>query len=155
MCKKNNITCAEIRVDELYDTTSLEVKGRDPKITWEKRRHIQTSRCKKKLADRNGYSGRTTKRSITGGNLNVTYADWNGHAEKSRGTQVWENGYTQVVNSTTRRDTLLDVYLVRPENAFTSCSDVQGISDLCGVLLEVEWGENCREHQVERCFCVP
>jgi len=45
---------------------------------------------------------------------------------------------------------LLDVYLVRPKSAFTSCSNVQGISDLCGVLLEVEWGENCREHQVER-----
>ena len=45
---------------------------------------------------------------------------------------------------------MLDVYLVRPESAFTSCSNVQGISDLYGVLLEVEWGENCREHQVER-----
>ena len=45
---------------------------------------------------------------------------------------------------------MLDVYLVRPESAFTSCSNVQVISDHCGVLLEVEWGENCREHQVER-----
>ena len=54
--------------------------------------------------------------------------DWNGHAEKSRGTPVflnrlvWENGYTQVINSPTRGDALLDVYLVRPESAFTSCS---------------------------------
>jgi len=32
----------------------------------------------------------------------------------------------------------------------TSCRNVQGISDHCGVLLEIEWGENCREHQVSR-----
>ena len=44
---------------------------------------------------------------------------------------------------------MLDVYLVRPESAFTSCSHVQGISDHCGILLEVEWEENCSEHQVE------
>ena len=42
--------------------------------------------------------GRTTKRSITGGDLNRHYTDWNGHIEKSMGTQVflnrlvWENG---------------------------------------------------------------
>ena len=110
----------------------------------------------KKLADRNGYSGRTTQRSIIVGDLNLTYADWNGHTEKSWGTQaclnrlVWKNGYTQVVNSSTRGDALLDVYFVRPESAFTSCSNVQGISDHCVVLLEVEWGEKCCEHQVER-----
>jgi hypothetical protein len=47
-------------------------------------------------------------------------------------------------------DALLDVYLTRPESAFTSCRNVQRISDHCGVLLEVEWGENCRERQMER-----
>jgi len=102
--------------------------------------------------------GRTTKISNIGGNLNLPYADWNGHEEKSRGTQVflnrlvWESRYTDVcvVNSPTRGDALLDVYLVRPESAFTTCSNVQGISEHCGVLLEVEWGESCREHQVER-----
>jgi len=45
---------------------------------------------------------------------------------------------------------LLCVYLVWPESEFTSCSNVQGISDHCRVLLEVEWRENCREHQMER-----
>ena len=64
--------------------------------------------------------------------------------------QIWENGYTQVVNSPTRRDALLDVYLVRPESSFTSCSNVRRISGHCGVLLEVERGENYLEHQVER-----
>ena len=48
-------------------------------------------------------------------------------------------------NSPIRGDALLDVYLDRPESAFTSYNNVQGISDHCG-----EWGENCREHQVER-----
>ena len=45
---------------------------------------------------------------------------------------------------------MLDVYIVWPESAFTSCSNIKGISNHCEVLLEVEWGENCREHQVER-----
>ena len=45
---------------------------------------------------------------------------------------------------------MLDVFLVRPESSFNSCSIVQGISDHCGVLLEVEWGEKCREPQAER-----
>ena len=42
-----------------------------------------------KLADRTGYSGRTMKRSISGGDLNLPYADWNGHTEKSSGNQVF------------------------------------------------------------------
>ena len=52
---------------------------------------------------------------------------------------VWENGFTQIVDKPTRGDSLLDVYLIRPENALISCSTVQGISDHCGVFLEVEW----------------
>jgi len=39
------------------------------------------------------------------------------------------------------RDSLLDVYLVRPGSALTSCGMVQGISDHRGVLLDVEWVE--------------
>ena len=60
-----------------------------------------------KLADRTGHMGRTTKCSIIRGDLNLPYANWNGHAEKSWETQVflnrlaWENGYTHVVNSPT------------------------------------------------------
>jgi len=60
-----------------------------------------------------------------------------------------ENGYTQLVNSPTRGNALLDVDIIRPESAFTSGSDVQGISDHRGVLLEVEWVVNCGERQVE------
>jgi hypothetical protein len=33
--QKNYITCAELWVDEIYKVTAVEVKGRDPKITWE------------------------------------------------------------------------------------------------------------------------
>jgi len=100
--------------------------------------------------------GRTTKPSIIGDGLILPCADWNGHAEKSRGTQVflyilpWESSYTLVVNSPTRGDASLDVYLLRPGSAFTYCSNIQRTTDQCGVLLEVEWGEKCREHQVER-----
>jgi hypothetical protein len=32
---KNYITCAELWVDEVYEMIAVEVKGREPKITWE------------------------------------------------------------------------------------------------------------------------
>jgi hypothetical protein len=41
-----------------------------------------------------------------------------------------------------RRDSLLDVYIVRPESVLISCDTVQGIIGHCGVLLEIEWVEN-------------
>jgi len=115
---------------------AVEVKGRDPKITWEivgiYKAPNEEMRLFEKLTERTGYLRRTAKRSIIGGDLSLPYADWNGHAEKSRGIQVLlnrlvlENGYTQAVNSPTRGDALFNVYLVRPESAFTSCSNVQG-----------------------------
>jgi len=54
---------------------------------------------------------------------------------------VWDDGYTQVVGKPTRGDSLLDVYLVRPESSLISCGTVHGISDHSGVLLDVEWVE--------------
>jgi hypothetical protein len=42
------------------------------------------------------------------------------------------------------------MYLVWPETSFNSSSIVQGISDHCRVLLEVEWEENCGKPQEER-----
>jgi hypothetical protein len=89
------------------------------------------------------------KRSIIGGDLNLPHFDWKGTTEGTSVTQafinrlVWDNGYTQVVGKLTRGDSLLDIYLVRP-------STVQGISDHCGVLLEVEWAEKCFVTQEER-----
>jgi hypothetical protein len=63
---------------------------------------------------------------------------------------VWESGYTQVVKNPTRGGALLDVYLVQPENLFTSCSVIEGVSDHCGMLLEVEWEEKFCRPIVER-----
>jgi len=87
--------------------------------------------------------GRTTKISITEGDLNFPCGNWNGQVEKSRTTQVflnrlvWEKVYTQVVNNPTRGNDFHDVYLVWPESAFTPCSNVQEISYHCEVLLEI------------------
>jgi hypothetical protein len=67
---------------------------------------------------------------------------------------VWENGYAQAVNGATRGDALLDVYLVLPESLVNSCTTEQGISDHCGVLLEVEWEENYCRPKVERVVAV-
>jgi hypothetical protein len=72
--------------------------------------------------------GNCTKRSIIAGDLNLPYADWHGNVECTTGEGgqesvnrlVWESGYTQAVKNPNRGDALLDVYLVRPENLFTS-----------------------------------
>jgi len=67
---------------------AVEVKGRDPKITWEivgiYRAPNEDTRLLEKLADWDGYMG-----SIIGGDLNLLYADWNSHAGKSKGSQVF------------------------------------------------------------------
>jgi hypothetical protein len=90
----------------------------------------------------------------------LPYVDWNGNAGCNHGTQasinslVRENGFTEVVDSPTRRDALLDVYLVRPESSLTASSIVQGINNHYGVILEVEWEENCCVPQIERLVSV-
>jgi len=86
----------------------------------------------------------------------VHHADWNGNACGNRGTQtlinisVWENYYSEAIDGPTRGDALLAVYLARPESSVTSSSIVQGICDHYGVILEVEWEDNCFEPQGER-----
>jgi len=68
-----------------------------------------------RLEDPTEFTGNSTKRSIIGGDLNLPYADWNGNAGGKCGTQalinslVWENGYSQVRDSPTRGNALLDV----------------------------------------------
>jgi hypothetical protein len=160
ICVKNFIDCRELWTDEDFKIIAVEVKGRDPKFTWEivgiYRAPNEDMRVIERLAARIGYKGNSLKRSVIGGDLNLPYADWNGNASGNSGTQafinslVWENGYSQVVDSPTRGDALLDVYLVRPESSFSSSSIVQGISDHCGVMLEVEWVESGWKTQVER-----
>jgi hypothetical protein len=99
------------------------------------------------LAARTGFIGNSMKQSIIGGDLNLPLVVWKPNAEGTSITQavinilVWDNGYTQVAGKPTRGDSLLDVYLIRPESALISCGTVQGISDDVGVLLDVEWAE--------------
>ena len=72
---------------------AIEVKGRDPKITWGIVGIYRAPNEDMRLLEKRqtGYMGRTTKRSIIGGDLNLPYADWNGNVEKSRGTLVFLN----------------------------------------------------------------
>ena len=72
---------------------AVELKDWDPKITWEivgiYRAPKEDKLLFEKLADWTGHMGRTTIRSVIEGDLSLLYADWNGHAEKSTGTQVF------------------------------------------------------------------
>ena len=43
----------------------------------------------------------------------------------------------------------MNVHIVLPEIPFTASSTLQGISDHYGVILEVQWEENCCVPQVE------
>ena len=88
---------------------AVEVKGRNPKYNWEVvgmyRAPNEEMRAVERLAARTGNTGKSTKRSIIGGDLNLPRADWNGNAGGNNGTQalihslVWENGYSQVIES--------------------------------------------------------
>jgi len=144
--------------------TAVEVKGGNQKFAWgvvgvygapnEDMQVIE------RLAARTEFPENSTKHSIIGGDLNLPYTGWNGNAGGYSGTQalinslVWENGYSQVMDSPTRWDALLDVYLVRPESSVTSSGTVQGVSDHLAVILEVEWEDTCTEPQVERVVSV-
>jgi hypothetical protein len=159
VCVKNFIASKELWVDEDFEMITVEVKRMGPKYTWEiicmYRAPSEDMLAIEKLAARTLATRNLTKRSIIGGDLNLSQAIWNGDAEKASGFQafvnnlVWDNGYTQVVSGPTRGDAMLDIYLLRPESSFISCNIVPDISDHNGVLLEVEWDKNCREPQVE------
>jgi len=135
--------------DEVSEMIEMEVKGGNPKFAWEVvgvyRAPNEDMPVIERVAARTGFPGNSTKRSVTGGDLNLPYSDCNGNASGNRGSQalinsfVWENGYIQVIDSPTRGDALLDVYLVRLESSVTSSGTVQGVSDHLAVILEVEW----------------
>jgi hypothetical protein len=161
ICIKNNIACSKLWVVDEFEIIAVEVKGNDPKFMWKivviYRAPNEDIRVIEKLAARTGFLGNSMKRSIIGGDLNLPQIDWNGTTEGTSVTQIelinrlmWDKGYTQVVGKPTRGDSLLDIHLVRPESALISCGTVQGISDLCGLLLEVEWAEKCFVNQEER-----
>ena len=157
---KNDIACSELWVDDTYEITAVEVNGRDPKDKWEivsiYMAPNEDLRATERLAERTGYLTNCMKQNIIEGDLNLPQVDWRGVTEGTSVTQafinrlVWENVFTQVVDKPTRRDSLLDVYLIRPDNTLISCSTGQGISDHCGVLLEVEWsgcGDGTKEER--------
>ena len=106
ICVKNYIDCRELWTDDDFEMIAVEVKGRDPKFTWEivgtYRAPNEDMRVIERLAARSGCAGNSTKRSVIGSDLNLPYADWNGNAGGNSGTQalinslVWENGYSQV-----------------------------------------------------------
>jgi hypothetical protein len=147
----------ELWVNEDFEMIAVEVKGKDLRCAW-KIVGIYTApnedmRVLERLATRANNIGNFTKCSIIAGDLNLPYADWNGNVECTTGgggqesvnRWVGERGYTQIAKNPTRGDALLDVYLVRLENLFTSCSVIDGVSGHCGVSLEVEWEEKyCR-----------
>jgi hypothetical protein len=152
ICVNDCIACAELWVDEDFEMIAPEVKARDLKFTWEVvgiyRAPNKDMRVIERLAAQTDYLGKSTERRIITGDLILPSANWNDNAECTSGSQaivnrlVCEHGYTQVVDSPTRGNALLDVYLVQPGSSFTSCSIVQGINDHSGVLLEVERVEN-------------
>ena len=157
---KNYIDCREIWVDEDFEILAVEIKGRYPIATWEivgtYRAPNEDMGVLERLATRTGSTGNCTKRSIIGGDLNLPSVNWNGNAGGYSGTQslinslVYENGYSQVVQGSTRGDALLDVFLVRPESSVAHSGIVQGISDHQAVILEVKWNDTYTKPQVER-----
>ncbi|PNF22858.1 hypothetical protein B7P43_G16578, partial [Cryptotermes secundus] len=137
ICVKNYIACMELWVDEHFEMIAVEVKGRDPKCTWEiegiYRAPNEDMRVIERLAARADTLGNFTKSSIIVGDLNFP-------------TPIG----MITCNSLVEVSTLLDVYLVRLENLFTPCSVIQGINDHCGELLEVEWEDIYCRKEVER-----
>jgi hypothetical protein len=111
VCVKNCIACAELCVDENYEMIAVEVKGADPKYTWEivgiYRAPYEDLRVIERLEARTRYLGNSIKRSIIGSDLKLPQADWKGMAEGTDETQiflhrlVWDDGYTQLVESPT------------------------------------------------------
>jgi hypothetical protein len=87
ICVKNHINCRELWADEDYEMIAVEVKGRNPKYTWEVvgiHRAPNDMRFLERLAARTGYTGNSRKRSIIEGDLNLPHADWNGNTGRNR-----------------------------------------------------------------------
>jgi len=71
MCVKNYIDCRELWTVEDSEMVAVEVKGRNPKFTWEVigiyRAPNEDMRVIKRLAAHTGYTANSTKCSINGG----------------------------------------------------------------------------------------
>ena len=87
ICVKNNIACSELWVDDEFEILAVEVKGSDPKCTWEivgiYRAPNEDIRVIERVAARTGFLGNSMKRSIIGGDLNLPQVDWKGIADST------------------------------------------------------------------------
>ena len=95
------------------------------------------------------------KRSIIGGDLNLPQVDWKGIAEDTSVTQAfinrwcgtrgklwWLENRHEVIRSWT--------FTSYDPKVPSSCGTVQGISDQCGALLDVEWADKFSVTQEKR-----
>jgi len=68
ICVKNNIACSELWVDDEFEILAVEVKGSDPKCTWEivgiYRTPNEDIRVIEKVTARTGFRGNSVKWSI-------------------------------------------------------------------------------------------
>ena len=84
ICVKNCTACAELWVDEDLEMIVDEVKSVGPKYTWQiigiYGAPYEDMRVIERLAGQTCYSRNSTKRSVTGGDLYLLQADWNGSA---------------------------------------------------------------------------
>jgi hypothetical protein len=85
ICVKDYIACVELWADEDFEMIAVDVKGRNPKFTWEiegiYRAPNQDMRVVERLVDRTDYLGNSTKCSIIGEDLNLPSANLNGNME--------------------------------------------------------------------------
>jgi hypothetical protein len=135
-------------MDDEFEILAFEVKGSDPKYAWE------IAGIYRAPNEDTGYQRTGCPNRIFGvyhetehykRRFKFTSVDWKGVEEGISVTQdyinrfVWDSGYTKVVENSTRGGSLLGVYLVRPESELISCDIVQGVSDHCGVCIEMKW----------------
>jgi hypothetical protein len=82
ICVKNNIACSELWVDDDFEIITVDVRGSDPKITWETvgiyRAPHEDIRVIERLAARTSFLGNSTKQSIIGSDLNLPQVDGKG-----------------------------------------------------------------------------
>jgi hypothetical protein len=60
ICVKITSTAGELWTDDHFEMTAVELKGRDPKFTWEIVAPNKDMRVIERLADRNEYIGNST-----------------------------------------------------------------------------------------------
>ena len=91
ICVKNYIDCRELWVDDDFEIIAIEIRGMNPKSTWEivgiYRAPNEVIRVIERLVARTGSTGNCTKRSIIEGDLNLPYIDWKGKVGGNSGTK--------------------------------------------------------------------